>query len=98
MKWQPPSAACAARRLRFELLNAAFDLVEPLVRTLRGLIGRLRALGRALYARVDLIESRVDPLDIAFGRACPKAQCRDDRDAKGAGRGQIFDHAGNPSF
>jgi hypothetical protein len=43
--------------LRFELLDAAFQLVQPLVGALRGLIGGFGALGRALHTRVELIDA-----------------------------------------
>jgi hypothetical protein len=42
-----------ASRLRFELLDAAFHLVQPLVGALRILIGGFCALGRARHTRVD---------------------------------------------
>ena len=41
----------------FELLDAAFNLIQPLVGLLRGLIGGFGALGRTLHARVELIET-----------------------------------------
>src|SRR3546814_15218458 len=62
-------AGCARKRLtarlsarrRFELLHATFQLLPPPVGPLRGLIGGLRALGRALHARFEFIDARVDP-------------------------------------
>ena len=54
------SAARHAARGRFQLLHAAFDLVQPLVGALRGLVCGFRALGRALHPRIDLVEARID--------------------------------------
>jgi hypothetical protein len=50
------TARHAARR-SFELLDTAFYLIKPLVGLLCGLIGRFRALGRALHLGVELIEA-----------------------------------------
>src|SRR5690606_33109459 len=45
-------AARHAARGRFDLLDAALQLIQPLVGPLRGLIGRFGTLGRALHPRV----------------------------------------------
>ena len=46
------TARRAARR-RFELLDTAFQLIQPLVGLLRGLIGGFSALGCALHLGVE---------------------------------------------
>src|SRR5690606_29362935 len=75
------TARRAARR-RFELLDAAFHLIQSLVGLLRGLIGGFGALGRALHPRVELVEPRVDPCElVVIGGAGAEAQGDNDRQA-----------------
>ena len=50
-------AARLAAGRRLKLLDAAFNLIQPLVGLLRGLIGGFGALGRTLHSRVELIEA-----------------------------------------
>src|SRR5690606_21651792 len=71
-------------RRGLELLHTAFDLVQAAVGLLRGLVGRLGALGRALHTAVERIEARVDGGEfVAVGRAAGKAQGGDKTHANG---------------
>jgi hypothetical protein len=69
------SAPRRTARGPFELLDAAFDLIQPLVCLLRGLIGRFGTLRSALHLRIKLVQARVDPCKLLFvgctGRKTP---------------------------
>src|SRR5690606_1232780 len=79
------SAARRAARSRFELLDAALDLVEPLVGLLRRLVGRFGALRGALHPRVELVEARVDRRElVGVGRTAGQAGGGNDRHAEHA--------------
>src|SRR5690606_19465463 len=84
-------AARLSARCRFELLDAAFDLIQPLIGPLCGLIGGFGALGRALHPRVELIEARVDGCKlVVIGGAAGKAQGGDERHAERSRRRQML--------
>ena len=79
------SAARRATRCRLKVLHAAFQLVQTLVGLLRGLIGGFGTLGRALHARIELVETGVDSCElVVIGRAGRKAGGCQDRHAERA--------------
>src|SRR6476659_10596878 len=90
-----------AGRCRFELLDAAFQLIQPLVGLLRGLIGGFGALGRTLHLRVELIQARVDRGELGVVRlAASKTQCGDERHAERTRDCQMLlgrNHSNSPS-
>src|SRR5690606_40402760 len=88
---QDPSAARRASRRRLEPLHAAFELIQPLVGLLRGLVGGFRTLGRALHPRVKLVEARVDACELVVVRgATGKTHADEHRKAKRTGRLQMI--------
>src|SRR5688572_19455281 len=98
---QTRSAAWLSAGCRFELLDAAFDLIQPLVGLLRRLIGGFGALGRVLHLRVELIQSRVDGRELVIvGSTAGKTQGGDKRHAERTRRRQILlgrKHSNPPS-
>src|SRR5690606_31861501 len=77
------SAARHAARRRFQVPDPTFDLVEPLVGPLGFPVGGFGALGRALHARVELVEARVDRCELVrVGGAAGKAHDGEDRHAE----------------
>ena len=90
-----------AGRCRFELLDAAFQRIQPLVGLLRGLIGGFGALRRALHLRVELIQALVDGRElIIVSGAAGKTQGGDERHAERTRRCQMLlgrKHSNPPS-